>query len=70
MRTVAAATLALFAGPAFAHPGHAVAPGTLAELSHLLTAPDHVLLLVGAPLLLLAGAAVLALRAHAGGDDV
>jgi hypothetical protein len=54
---------------ALAHPGHGLAADGTAPLLHVLTTPEHALLLVGVPLLV-AGAVALARRIAAGGDDV
>jgi hydrogenase/urease accessory protein HupE len=62
IRWMVIAAAACAAGAAFAHPGHG-SPGTTTTLTHLLSSPDHVLMLVAA---VAAGVAALrgAIRGH------
>jgi small neutral amino acid transporter SnatA (MarC family) len=47
IRWLAIAAAAFAAGTALAHPGHA-SPGATTTIVHLLTEPDHVLMLIAA----------------------
>jgi hydrogenase/urease accessory protein HupE len=58
------AAAAFAAGTAFAHPGHG-SPGATTTLTHLLTEPDHVLMLFAA----LAVGVIAVFRARRGRDS-